>query len=75
MDGAALCMYFGWLQGQLQQGVALSEVDVADKAQYFRSKQDKYVSLSFDTISSVGANGAIIHYKPERPHCATLDSN
>ena len=29
----------------------------------FYREQEDYVSLSFDTISSVGSNGAIIHYR------------
>lgn len=31
------------------------------------------MGLSFDTISSVGPNAAIIHYKPEPETCANLD--
>jgi len=31
------------------------------------------VGLSFDTISATGANGAVIHYKPEKETCATVD--
>lgn len=30
---------------------------------------------SFDTISSIGANGAIIHYKPEKETAALLKPN
>lgn len=30
----------------------------------FNREQEKYVGLSFSTISSVGAHGAIIHYEP-----------
>ena len=36
-------------------------------------EQRDFVGLSFDTISSVGENGAIIHYKPVRETCKTLD--
>src|SRR5271170_7827091 len=39
----------------------------------FYSKTDLFVGLSFDTISATGPNGAIIHYKPEKPTCATID--
>jgi hypothetical protein len=38
------------------------------------SKTDLFVGLSFDTISATGANGAVIHYKPEKDTCATVDS-
>ncbi len=31
------------------------------------------MGLSFDTISSTGPNAAVIHYKPERDKCATID--
>lgn len=31
------------------------------------------MGLSFDTISSTGANAAVIHYKPERGNCAVID--
>ena len=31
------------------------------------------MGLSFDTISSTGANAAIIHYKPEPGHCSIID--
>lgn len=37
------------------------------------SKTDLFVGLSFDTISATGANGAVIHYKPEKETCATID--
>ena len=31
------------------------------------------MGLSFDTISSTGANAAVIHYKPERDNCSVID--
>lgn len=37
------------------------------------SKTDLFVGLSFCTISATGANGAVIHYKPEKGTCATID--
>lgn len=77
-DGAAMANYFGWLEDQLlfQGGhLRLSEVDVADKLEEFRRAQANCVGLSFTTISSVGANGAIIHYSPQRGSDALLDIN
>ncbi len=38
---------------------------------YIRA-QDLFVSLSFTTISSSGANAAVIHYSPEPQTCAPL---
>ncbi|KNC98502.1 aminopeptidase P [Spizellomyces punctatus DAOM BR117] len=72
-DAAALCEYFAWLEKELVENkAALAEVEAADKLESLRRKQKDFVGLSFDTISSTGPNGAIIHYKPERETCATI---
>lgn len=42
---------------------------------YIFRKHKNFVGLSFDTISSTGANAAVIHYKPERGNCSTIDPN
>ncbi|KAJ1816644.1 hypothetical protein LPJ75_001960, partial [Coemansia sp. RSA 2598] len=75
-DGAAMANFFGWLENELFNNGAnlrLSESDVADKLEALRREQPLCVGLSFDTISSVGPNGAIIHYKPTRGSDALLD--
>lgn len=73
-DGAALIEYFAWLEDQLLNKKAqLDEVDAAEKLESMRAKHEHFVGLSFDTISSTGANAAIIHYKPEKPSAATID--
>ncbi|KAJ2378196.1 hypothetical protein IW150_000944 [Coemansia sp. RSA 2607] len=77
-DGAAMAEFFGWLENELlfnNGHLRLTESDVADKLETLRRAQPLCVGLSFDTISSVGANGAIIHYKPTRGHDALLDIN
>jgi Xaa-Pro aminopeptidase len=72
-DGAALIEYFAWLEHQLTvEKVELDEVVAADKLEELRSKQKNFVGLSFDTISSTGANAAVIHYSPERGNCSTI---
>ncbi|KAL3689341.1 hypothetical protein R1sor_015650 [Riccia sorocarpa] len=50
----------------------LTEVSVSDKLEQFRSEQELFRGLSFSTISGVGSNGAIIHYKAERESCAEM---
>ncbi|KAI1322817.1 aminopeptidase-like protein [Xylariaceae sp. FL0255] len=73
-DGAALIEYFAWLEDQLvNKKTKLDEVEAADKLEACRAKQKDFVGLSFDTISSTGANAAVIHYKPEPGACATID--
>ncbi|KAL1569444.1 actin patch protein [Salvia divinorum] len=53
----------------------LTEVSVSDKLEEFRASKEHFRGLSFPTISSVGPNGAIIHYNPEPETCAELDPN
>ncbi|KAK9423908.1 hypothetical protein SUNI508_03924 [Seiridium unicorne] len=73
-DGAALIEYFAWLEDQLiNKKAKLDEVQGADQLEAFRAKKEHFVGLSFDTISSTGANAAVIHYKPEPGACATID--
>ncbi|PIN25663.1 Xaa-Pro aminopeptidase [Handroanthus impetiginosus] len=73
-DAAALAQFWAWLEEEIRNGVILTEVDVAEKLLEFRSKQDGFIGTSFDTISASGANGAIIHYKPEPGSCSIVDA-
>lgn len=73
-DGAALSEYFAWLENELTvKGTKLDEVQASDKLEQIRSKHDKYMGLSFDTISSTGPNAAVIHYKAEPGNCSVID--
>ncbi|XP_056168400.1 aminopeptidase P2-like isoform X4 [Syzygium oleosum] len=72
-DAAALAHFWVWLEEEINRGAKLTEVEVADKLLEFRSMQDGFIDTSFDTISGSGANGAIIHYKPEPGSCSVLD--
>lgn len=75
-DGAALIEYFSWLENELvTKKTTLDEVDAADKLEQLRSKHDLFAGPSFDTISSTGPNGAVIHYKPEKGSCSIIDPN
>uniref|UniRef100_A0A2P2KSM9 Uncharacterized protein MANES_09G167500 n=1 Tax=Rhizophora mucronata TaxID=61149 RepID=A0A2P2KSM9_RHIMU len=72
-DAASLAQFWAWLEEEIHKDVKLTEVDVANKLLEFRSEQDGFIDTSFDTISGSGANGAIIHYKPEPESCSVLD--
>lgn len=73
-DGAALIEYFAWLEDQLiNKDAKIDEVNGADKLEAFRSKHERFVGLSFDTISSTGPNAAVIHYKPEKGNCSIIN--
>ncbi|KAK5663915.1 hypothetical protein OQA88_126 [Cercophora sp. LCS_1] len=73
-DGAALTEFFAWLEFKLlYEKAVLDEVQVADELEKIRSKHENFVGLSFDTISSTGANAAVIHYKPQRGNCSVIN--
>ncbi|XP_030504788.1 aminopeptidase P2 [Cannabis sativa] len=74
-DAAALAQFWAWLEEEIHKDVKLTEVEVADKLLEFRSKQSGFMDTSFDTISGSGANGAIIHYKPEPESCSIVEAN
>ena len=66
-DGVALTAFLSWLESYMSFEVdsqPLSEFDAAMKLENFRAAMPLHVSPSFDTISSYGSNGAIIHYRP-----------
>ncbi|CAL4992867.1 unnamed protein product [Urochloa decumbens] len=57
------------------KGTKLTEVSVSDKLEGFRSTKEYFRGLSFPTISSVGPNAAVIHYKPEASTCSEMDAD
>lgn len=64
-DGFALIRYFSWLERELTVSCEfISEYEAAMKLLEFRSSLADFRGLSFETISSSGANAAIIHYSP-----------
>mmetsp|Transcript_17837 Transcript_17837/g.34869 ORF Transcript_17837/g.34869 Transcript_17837/m.34869 type:complete len:614 (+) Transcript_17837:244-2085(+) len=74
-DAVALAKFYSWLETAMAAGEDLTEVSVADELEGLRREQDGFMGLSFETISSYGANGAIIHYKPSPGSCAKLGTD
>ncbi|KNC46302.1 peptidase [Thecamonas trahens ATCC 50062] len=64
-DGAALTRFMYALESRISAGDTLSECEAAAMLEHERSIEADYVSLSFETISSSGPNGAVIHYAPQ----------
>ena len=73
-DAVALCEYIWWLEKEVPNG-QLTEISASDYLETLRQKQEDFVSLSFETISGSGPNGAIIHYRaqPETNKPITTD--
>ncbi|XP_063720525.1 xaa-Pro aminopeptidase ApepP-like isoform X2 [Symsagittifera roscoffensis] len=75
-DGIALCEYLRILHTNLCRSSTgtegsskkeFTEISGSDMLDGLRSQQEGFISLSFDTISGSGPNGAVIHYKAS-PH-------
>lgn len=72
-DGKAVVRYLAWLELQLKSGrTDLTEWSAALQLERFRSEEQYFQGLSFETISAVGANAAIIHYAPHESTAATI---
>jgi len=64
-DCAALMRYFAFLEDRLKDpNHGYDEFSAAKVVAEFRSKGENFVGLSFEAISSMGPNGAVIHYAP-----------
>lgn len=63
-DGVSVVKFDRWLKEAVDNNEELSEMSVAKKLAYYREENDTYIEPSFDTISSFGHHGAIIHYEP-----------
>ena len=75
-DCAAIMKYFAFLEEELKKpDHGLDEFSGARKVEEYRTHGDKYLGPSFDTISSIGANGAVIHYKPEKDTAKPLNND
>ncbi|KAF8028719.1 hypothetical protein BT93_E1391 [Corymbia citriodora subsp. variegata] len=60
---------------KFREGKKLTELTVSDKLESFRASKEHFRSLSFPTISSVGSNAAMNHYRPQPNTCAELDAD
>ena len=64
-DGLAICRYFSWLKNELLQNNSWNEYSGAQVLKDFRLASPVCKGPSFETISSVGPNAAVIHYRPD----------
>jgi Xaa-Pro aminopeptidase len=60
-DGAAMVGFLRWNEEAVPKG-GVTELSAAKKLEEFRSRQPLYRGLGFETISSYGEHGAVVHY-------------
>ncbi|KAH8069539.1 peptidase [Aureococcus anophagefferens] len=68
-DGAYACEAFCELEDRVRAGDRVDEVDVDAALLKYRSRDPGFLEPSFPTIAGSGPNGAVIHYRAERPNC------
>ncbi|EDO15767.1 hypothetical protein Kpol_478p2 [Vanderwaltozyma polyspora DSM 70294] len=74
LDSVCLTQYFAWLEDRLIQHEALiDEYTAAEKLTEIRKTKKTFIGNSFDTISSTGANAAVIHYKPPKENSSMIN--
>ncbi|MCM1519588.1 MAG: aminopeptidase P family protein [Lachnoclostridium sp.] len=71
-DGVAMVRSLIEIEKLVKSGKKFTETDVADILLANRKKGDNFFDLSFDTIAGYGANGAIVHYSPDKATAATI---
>jgi len=75
-DCAAIMKYFSFLEEELKKpDHGLDEFIGARKVEHLRTFGDLYKGPSFSSISSIGANGAVIHYEPTKESAKALNNN
>lgn len=73
-DGAALAEAFYWLETSLENS-RVTEFELSEKIAEKRSQMPQYYGESFHAIVGYKSNGAIIHYRPIKDQCATIEKN
>lgn len=64
-DSIALSRFLAFLEDEVNKDHLWNELSAEDKLQQFRAEEEHFQGLSFRTISAVGPNGAVIHYRSE----------
>lgn len=72
-DGAAVTRFLAWLDGVVERGEPIQELDAARALEAERKKDPLYRGPSFDTISAAGPNAALAHYRVTDESNRTLE--
>ncbi|AWZ47973.1 peptidase M24 [Clostridiaceae bacterium 14S0207] len=61
-DGVAMVKFLYWLDTNIGKE-KITEISASDKLEGFRSKQENFKGISFDTIAGYKEHAAMMHYK------------
>ncbi len=71
-DGVALVKSVMEIEQRLKENKTLTEIDVADILLKYRSQQELFFDISFDTIAGYSPHGAIVHYSATKESNSTI---
>ena len=71
-DGAAMVTFLHWLDTAIAAGETLTEIDIASRLEEIRAEGGDLNDISFETISGIGPNAALPHYRVNRDSNRTL---
>eukprot|EP00922_Rhytidocystis_sp_ex-Travisia-forbesii_P048781 GHVS01072652.1.p1 GENE.GHVS01072652.1~~GHVS01072652.1.p1 ORF type:complete len:616 (+),score=80.93 GHVS01072652.1:74-1921(+) len=78
-DGVAVTAFLSYLQGTLKDSpdklFCETECTLQQRLDKLRTLQTGSRGPSFPTISAIGPNGAVIHYRPEEATCRTISKS
>ena len=73
-DGVSITKFLCWLKNH-QSVEKENEISVANKLLSFRESNNLFHSISFDSISAIGKNAALPHYRADKNNPVTLKNN
>ncbi|EAN32091.2 Metallopeptidase family M24 family protein [Theileria parva strain Muguga] len=73
-DGIAMAKFFSTVYEMKDNGTLFDkdEYDLAKLSSKFRFEQENNVGLSFEPISSIAENGAVVHYRALKGDCSKI---
>jgi len=73
-DGVSVTKFLCWLKNH-QSIEEETEISVANKLLSFRKSNDLFYSVSFDSISAIGKNAALPHYRADKNNPVAMKKN
>ena len=70
-DGRAMVRFIYWLKNTIGKE-EITEISASDKLEKFRSEEEDFKGISFDSISAYEDNAAMLHYKAKEESNAKL---
>lgn len=70
-DGVALTKFMYWLKNIKDEKI--SELDIVEKIEEFRKKDNSYLGNNFSTIAAFGKNSPMMHYLPSENSYSNIE--